>query len=84
VKALAFLRRIVSKKRQPIKVSTAAQNAAVKLAGPKTPKKPLSRLWKFLLRKPKQKSAPPQLGKPREKTQRQKTAGSPLPWQRQL
>ena len=59
MKALAFLRRIVSKKRQPIKVSTAAQNAAVKLAGPKTPKKRLSRLWKFLLRKPKQKSAPP-------------------------
>jgi cell division septation protein DedD len=59
VKTLAFLRRIVSKKGRPIKISTAAQNAAGKLAGPKSPKKPLSGLWKFLRRKPKQKSAPP-------------------------
>lgn len=64
MKAPAFLRRIVSKKRRPIKISTAAQNAAVQLAGPKTPKKPLSSLWQFLRTKPRQKGAPPPPRKP--------------------
>jgi cell division septation protein DedD len=59
VKPLAFLHKIVSPKRRPIKISAAAQNAAVKLAGPKDPKKQISGLWMFLSRNPKQKSVPP-------------------------
>jgi cell division septation protein DedD len=39
VKPLSLLRKIVSRKNRPIKISTAAQNAAVKLVAPKSPKK---------------------------------------------
>ncbi|MBI5249341.1 MAG: SPOR domain-containing protein [Desulfomonile tiedjei] len=65
MKPLSIMRKMVSGKKRPIKVSPAAQNAAVKLAGPKSPKKkPFSRLTEFFRQKRKSRSAPPPPLKP--------------------
>jgi cell division septation protein DedD len=67
VKPLSFLRKIVSTKKRQIKISTAAKNAAVKLASPKPQKKSLlSRLRGIfnIKRQSKSISAPVQKSSP--------------------